>query len=142
MKQVVVTEPGGPDALTLVEAPMPEPGPGEALVAIKFSGVNFIDTYFRTGLYKAERPIAIGSEGSGVVERVGRNVTEVSPGDRVAWAMTRGSYAEAALVPSAQLVRIPEGVGFDLAAAIMLQGMTAHYLTHSTFPLDNRHTCL
>jgi NADPH:quinone reductase len=142
MKRIVVTEPGGPDALTLVEAPTPEPGPGEALVAIKFSGVNFIDTYFRTGLYKSDRPIAIGSEGSGVVERVGRNVTDVSPGDRVAWAMTRGSYAQAALVPAAQLVRIPDGVGFDLAAAIMLQGMTAHYLTHSTFPLDNSHTCL
>jgi NADPH2:quinone reductase len=107
------------------------------------SGVNFIDTYFRTGVYKApEQPIQIGSEGAGVVERVGAEATEVRPGDRVAYAMVRGSYAEYAIVPAASLVRIPDGVESDTAAAIMLQGMTAHYLTHSTFPLDKAHTCL
>ena len=118
------------------------PGPGQALVRLAASGVNFIDIYFRTGLYKADSPIAIGSEGSGTVEAVGEGVTEVAPGDRVAYAMARGSYAEYAVVPAAQLVKIPAHVDFQTAAAAMLQGMTAHYLTHSTFPLKAGDTCL
>ena len=106
------------------------------------SGVNFIDIYFRTGLYKADAPIALGSEGAGTVEAVGEGVTEVAPGDRVAYTMARGSYADYAVVPAASLVKIPAHVDFQTAAAAVLQGMTAHYLTHSTFPLKAGDTCL
>jgi NADPH2:quinone reductase len=98
--------------------------------------VNFIDIYFRIGLYKADIPIALGNEGAGVVEAIGPEVTEVAVGDRVAYAMARGSYAEYQVVPAWQLVKIPEGLDFQQAAAAMLQGMTAHYLTHSTYPLQ------
>src|SRR5436305_4746194 len=119
MKAIQVKIPGGPESLELVEVPVPHPAPGQALVRLAASGVNFIDVYFRTGLYKADAPIALGSEGAGTVEAVGADVTEVSPGDRVAYAMTRGSYAEYALVPSAQLVKIPEHVDFRTAAAAM-----------------------
>jgi NADPH:quinone reductase len=142
VKRIVVKEHGGPEALTSVDDPIPEPGPKDALVAIAVSGVNFIDVYFRTGLYPAERPTAIGSEGAGTVERVGREVTEIKPGDRVVYAMVRGSYAEYAVVPAAQLAPVPDEVTFETAAAVMLQGTTAHYLTRSTFPLDKSHTCL
>ena len=142
MKRIVVHEHGGPETLTLVDGPMPEPGPKEALVANSVSGVNFIDVYYRTGLYPTERPAAIGSEGAGTVERVGSEVTEVRPGDRVVYAMARGSYAEYAVVPAAMLAPIPDDVTFEAAAAVMLQGTTAHYLTRSTFLLDNTHTCL
>jgi NADPH2:quinone reductase len=142
MIRIVVNVPGGPDALAIVDGPIPEPGPTEAVVAISVSGVNFIDVYFRTGLYPSERPVAIGSEGAGTVERVGTEVTEVKPGDRVVYAMVRGSYAEYAVVPAAQLAPLPDDVSFDAAAAVMLQGTTAHYLTRSTFPLDKTHTCL
>src|SRR5436190_17178619 len=112
MKSVQVKETGGPEKMRLVDAPRPEPGPKQALVRIAASGVNFIDVYFRTGLYKADLPITLGSEGAGVVESVGPEVTEVAPGDRVAYAMARGSYAEYALVPSAMLVKLPDGVDF------------------------------
>jgi NADPH2:quinone reductase len=142
MKRIVVETPGGPERMTLVEASKPAPGPTEAVVAVAYSGVNFLDVYFRTGLYKSDSPIAIGSEAAGTVESVGRDVTEVAPGDRVAYAMVRGSYAEYAVVAAAQLVRIPDGVDFRTAAAVMLQGMTAHYLTHSTFPLEPGNSCL
>src|SRR5262245_14518848 len=142
MNRVIVEQPGGPERMTVVEVPTPSPGPKEALVKIAYSGVNFIDVYFRTGLYKADLPIVIGNEAAGVVERVGSEVGEVAPGDRVAYAMVRGSYAEYATVPAAMLVRIPDGVDLDAAAAIMLQGATAHYLTHSTFPLAPGHACL
>jgi NADPH:quinone reductase len=142
MKSIQVTVPGGPESLQLVEIPIPQPGPRQALVRIAASGVNFIDIYFRSGLYKASSPIAIGSEAAGTVEAVGEGVTEVAPGDRVAYAMARGSYAEYAVVPAAQLVKIPAHVDFQTAAAVMLQGMTAHYLTHSTFPLKAGDTCL
>src|SRR5450759_4277854 len=101
MKSIQVNVPGGPENLQLVDIPTPRPGPRQALVRIVASGVNFIDIYFRTGLYKADLPIAIGSEGAGTVEAVGEGVTEVAPGDRVAYAMTRGSYAEYAVVPAA-----------------------------------------
>jgi len=142
MKAILVNFCGGPEQLELLEVPVPTPGPKQALVKIEASGVNFIDIYFRMGLYKANPPIALGMEAAGTVEAVGSGVTEVAPGDRVAYAMARGSYAEYAVVPAWQLVKIPETVDFRIAAAVMLQGMTAHYLTHSTFPLDPSHTAL
>jgi NADPH2:quinone reductase len=135
-------EPGGLETLRMVESATPQPGPKQALVRLAAIGVNFIDVYFRKGLYKAEVPIALGNEGAGTVESVGAEVSEVAPGDRVAWAMTRGSYADYALVPSAQLVKIPGDLDFQSAAAAMLQGMTAHYLTRSTCALKTGDTCL
>ena len=142
MKQIQVSEPGGPDRMVLADVPIPTPGSGQALVRIAASGVNFIDVYFRTGLYKADLPITIGSEASGVIEQVGPGVTDFVPGDRVAYAMTRGSYAEYAIVPATQLVRVPADIDFVTAAGVMLQGMTAHYLTHSTYPLKAGDTCV
>ena len=142
MRVIQVHEPGGPEKLQIDHVPVPKPGPGQALVKIAASGVNFIDVYFRIGLYKADRPIAIGNEGAGTVEAIGPSVTEVAPGDRVAYAMARGSYAEYAVVPAAQVVKIPDHLDFKTAAAAMLQGMTAHYLTHSTYPLKSGETCL
>src|SRR3954468_10336662 len=142
MKAVQVKQPGGPEAMELVEVAMPAPGPQQALVRIAASGVNFIDVYFRRALYKADPPVTLGSEGAGVVEAVGRDVTEVAPGDRVAYAMARGSYAEYHVVPAAMLVKLPDSVDFQTAAAAMLQGMTAHYLTHSTFALKPGDACL
>ena len=142
MKQIQVKELGGPEAMQLVDAPTPQPGPQQALVRIAAAGVNFIDVYFRTGLYKAPSPVTLGNEGAGTVEAVGPDVTDVKPGDRVAYAMARGSYAEFAVVPSGMLVKIPDKVDFNTAAAAMLQGMTAHYLTHSTYPLKSGDTCL
>jgi NADPH2:quinone reductase len=142
MKCIQVKVLGGPENMELVEVPTPTPGPKQALVKIAASGVNFIDVYFRTGLYKADFPIVLGNEAAGTVEAVGAEVTEVAAGDRVAYAMARGSYAEYAVVPGAQLVKIPAHVDFNTAAAAMLQGMTAHYLTHSTYPLKSGDTCL
>src|SRR5271165_4911125 len=135
MKIIQISETGGPDVMKLVDAPIPTPGPGQALVRVAASGVNFIDVYFRIGLYKAELPFTPGNEAAGTVEAVGAGVTDFKAGDRVAYAMQRGSYAEYTVVPAAVLVKLPDGVGFPTAAAAMLQGMTAHYLTHSTFPL-------
>jgi NADPH:quinone reductase len=137
MKQIQATQFGGPEVMKLVDVPKPAPGPDQALVKIAAAGVNFIDVYFRTGLYKADLPLTLGSEAAGVVEAVGPGVANVKPGDRVAYAMARGAYSEYALVPAAQLVTLPDNVDFDTAAAAMLQGMTAHYLTHSTFPLKS-----
>jgi len=142
MKIVLVEEPGGPEQLRLIEMPKPEPGRDQALVKIAAAGVNFIDIYHRTGLYKVDPPITLGMEGAGVVEAVGEGVTEVAPGDRVAYAMARGSYAEYAVVPAWMLVKLPPALDFQSAAAAMLQGMTAHYLTHSTFPLKSGDACL
>jgi NADPH2:quinone reductase len=142
MKAIQVGQPGGPEAMELVEVPVPQPGPKQALVRIAASGVNFIDVYFRIGLYKSDLPIALGMEAAGTVEAIGAEVTEVAPGDRVAYAMPRGSYAEYAVTPAASLVKIPDALDFAAAAAVMLQGMTAHYLTHSTYPLKPGDTCL
>jgi NADPH2:quinone reductase len=142
MKLIQIAETGGPDVMKLVDAPIPEPGPGQALIRIAASGVNFIDVYFRIGLYKAPLPFTPGNEAAGTVEAVGEGVTVVQPGDRVAYAMHRGSYAEYTVVPAAQLVKLPDAVDFDTAAAAMLQGMTAHYLTHSSFPLKKGDACL
>jgi NADPH:quinone reductase len=142
MKAVVVEAFGGPEQLKLVESDTPSPGPADVVIKVVVSGVNFIDVYFRTGLYKMPPPVAIGSEAAGVIEAVGSEVTEFVPGDRVAYAMVRGSYAEFAKVPAAQVVKIPDAVPFEQAAAVLLQGMTAHYLTRSTCPLKAGDTCL
>ena len=142
MKAIQIKETGGPEKMELVDLPQPAPGPGQAVVKIGASGVNFIDVYFRTGLYKVDLPATLGAEGAGTVESVGAGVTDVAAGDRVAYAMARGSYAAYAAVPAAQLVKIPDAVDFETAAAAMLQGMTAHYLTHSTYPLKSGDSCL
>ena len=142
MKIARIHEIGGPEKIRFDDVPIPQPGPEEALVKVAASGVNFIDTYHRTGLYKLDLPAALGTEGAGTVEAVGTAVTDVHPGDRVAWTMVRGSYAEYAVVPTWQLIPLPAHLDFKLAAAAMLQGMTAHYLTHSTFLLKPEHTCL
>jgi len=128
--------------MELVDVPTPAPGPGQALVRLAVSGVNFIDVYHRSGAYKLDRPIMLGSEGAGTVEAVGTDVVDVVAGDRVAYVMVRGSYAEYAVVPADKLVKLPPGIDFQAAAAAMLQGMTAHYLTHSTFPLKSGDACL
>lgn len=142
MKAVVADPTGGPENLKVFELPQPEPGEGEVLVKLEASGVNFIDVYFRTGLYKApENPVRLGNEGAGTVAAVGKGVNR-PVGQRVAYAMARGSYAEYALVPSSMLVELPEDVTFEQGAAVMLQGMTAHYLTHSTFQLKPGSACL
>lgn len=142
MKAIRVNQHGGPEAMTLEDVPVPVPGSKQALVRLAVAGVNFIDVYFRTGLYKAETPTVLGNEGAGVVEAVGPDVTEVAAGDRVAYAMARGSYAEYAVVPAATLVKLPDAITFEQGAAAMLQGMTAHYLTRSTFPLKAGDSCL
>lgn len=142
MKAMRVHEYGGPDVMRLEEVPVPPPGAGEALVKLAASGVNFIDVYQRSGLYGTPLPFTPGSEGAGVVEGIGPGVTEVAVGDRVAYAGALGAYAEYAVVPAARLVSLPAKVDFKTAAAVMLQGMTAHYLTHSTYPLKQGETCL
>lgn len=142
MKAVFVEQFGGPEKLKYADLPKPEPGPGQALVKIAATGVNFIDVYFRIGLYPAAPPVVLGNEGAGTVEAVGPDVTNLAPGDRVAYAMARGSYAEYAVVPAWQLVKLPPSLDFQTAAAAMLQGMTAHYLTHSTYPLKAGDSCL
>jgi NADPH2:quinone reductase len=142
MKAIRVHQHGGPEAMAHEDVPVPVPGPKQALVRLAVAGVNFIDVYFRTGLYKAETPTVLGNEGAGVVEAIGPDVSEVAIGDRVAYAMARGSYAEYAVVPAAALVKLPDGITFDQGAAALLQGMTAHYLTRSTFPLKAGDSCL
>src|SRR6266446_5154535 len=142
MKGIQLRRCGSSEALEVVDIPKPAPGPKQALVKIEASGINFIDIYFRTGLYKSDLPFIPGSEAAGVVEAVGPEVTEVKVGDRVAYAMVRGSYAEYAVVPAWQLIKTPDGLDLKVAAAAMLQGMTAHYLTHSTYPLKQGDTAL
>jgi NADPH2:quinone reductase len=142
MKAIRVHRHGGPEVLRYEEVPVPQPGAGEALVKIEAIGVNFIDIYIREGLYKTALPATLGQEAAGVVEAVGAGVTEVKPGDRVAYAGVTGSYAEYAVVPAGRLVKTPPGVDARSAAAMMLQGMTAHYLAASTFPLQPGHTVL
>lgn len=142
MKAIQVNETGGVEKLQYVDLPVPDPGPGQARVKLRAIGVNFIDTYHRRGWYKVPLPFTPGMEGSGVVDAVGEDVTSVSPGDRVAWAMGMGSYAECALVNANLLVRLPEKTDFLAGAAVMLQGMTAHYLAYSSFPLRSGETAL
>jgi NADPH2:quinone reductase len=135
MKAIRVFETGGPEKLSYEDIPVPAPGPGEALVKIRAIGLNFIDIYFRTGLYKSPLPFTPGQEAAGIVETVGEGVDTVNPGDRVVYAGIMGAYAEYAIVNASRLVKIPDRVSFEISAAVMLQGMTAHYLTYSTFPL-------
>ncbi len=142
MKAVCVHQYGGLEALTYEEVSVPEPGEGEARVKIEAIGVNFIDIYHRIGRYQGSLPITLGQEAAGTVDAVGPSVVEVRPGDRVAYASVQGSYAEYAIVPAGRLVPIPAGVDTKQAAAVMLQGMTAHYLTHSTYPLKDGETAL
>jgi len=142
MKAIRVHQTGGPEALQYEDTAVPQPATGQALVKMHAIGVNFIDVYFRTGLYKAESPFIPGMEGAGVVEQVGPDVTNVKVGDRVAYAMCRGSYAEYAAVPAWQLMPLPAKLTFEQGAAAMLQGMTAHYLARSTFPLKAGDACM
>lgn len=142
MKAIVVHECGGAESLKYEERSVPTPQAGETLVRLSAIGLNFIDVYHRIGLYPLPRPFIPGMEGAGVVEAVGEGVTEVAVGDRVAYAMQIGAYAERATIPAWKLVRIPDGVDEKAAAALMLQGMTAHYLTTSVYPLKAGETAL
>ena len=142
MKAIRVKAQGGPEVLELTELPTPPPGEGQALVRVEAAGVNFIDIYQRSGVYKLPLPFTLGQEGAGVVEAVGKNVSEVKPGDRVAWAGPMGSYASHQAIPAARLVPVPARIDLKSAAAAMLQGMTAHYLVNDTFPLRPGHSCL
>ncbi len=142
MKAIRVHEYGNPEVLRYEETPPPDPGAGEARVKIEAAGVNFIDIYHRTGKYPGQLPITLGTEGAGVVDAVGSGVSDVKPGDRVAYAMQQGAYAEYAVVPASKLVLIPDNVDTRQAAAVMLQGMTAHYLCYSTYPLQPGETAL
>ena len=135
MKVVHIHQPGGPEVLVLEEADIPTPGPKEALVRIESIGVNFIDIYHRTGLYPLDVPFILGREAAGTVESVGGEVSEVKAGERVAYVLFP-SYAEYAIVPSWMLVPLPSSLSFNTAAALLLQGLTAHYLAHSTFPIQ------
>jgi NADPH2:quinone reductase len=121
VKQILVHEPGGPEQMTLADVPAPTPPAGHVLVAIHASGVNFLDVYFRTGLYKSERPIVLGSEAAGTVSAVGDGVTDVQIGDRVAYTMVRGTYAEQHVVPAAKVVAVPDRLPLETAAAVLLQ---------------------
>ncbi|HKW76386.1 MAG TPA: quinone oxidoreductase [Terriglobales bacterium] len=135
MKAIQVQKTGGPEALTLVDIAVPKPKPNEVVVKIAAIGVNFIDIYFREGRYPAQLPFVDGQEASGTVTEVGSEVKSLKPGDRVAYTGVLGSYADYAAVPADRLVKVPDGINDEQAAAAMLQGMTAHYLTHSTYPL-------
>ena len=143
MKAIRGHAPGGPEALRYEDVEVPTPGDGQALVHIAASGLNFIDVQFRAGKYPPpSSPFTVGSEAAGTVAAVGPGVTEVAVGDRVAYTMVVGTYAEYAVVPAARLVPLPSHIDFKTAAAVMLQGTTAHYLTTSTFPMQNGDICL
>ena len=136
MQAIHITKIGGPEALIYAEVDKPSPKPGEALIAVEAIGVNFIDVYFREGRYPSPLPFIPGQEAAGTVAEVGDGVTSVKPGDRVAWCGVSGTYAEFAVAPAARLVTIPDGVTSEQAAAAMLQGMTAHYLSHATYAIQ------
>jgi NADPH:quinone reductase len=147
MHAIQMSEHGGPEVMQWTELPTPVPVKGEVLVRLEAAGVNFIDVYFRTGAYPSEVPAIPGLEGAGVVEAVGPDVTTLRPGDRVAWsdrvgASRGGCYATHVVVPEARAVPVPAEIALPVAAAVMLQGMTAHYLSHTTFPLARGQTCL
>jgi NADPH:quinone reductase len=142
MKAIQVRQPGGPEAMELVDLPLPVPKANEAVVKLAASGVNFIDVYFREGRYKAPLPVVLGQEGAGIVTAVGADVKTVKAGERVAWAGLLGSYAEYAAVLADRLVPVPSGLTDQQAASAMLQGMTAHYLSHDTYPLKRGETAL
>ena len=142
MQAIQIAAFGGSDALALVDLTVPEPAAGQALVKVAHAGVNYIDTYHRTGLYPLDLPLVIGLEGAGIVQSVGAGVADIAPGDRVAWSSVSGSYAEYLLADAAKLVKVPAAVSLRDAAAVMLQGMTAHYLCKSTYPLKAGQWCL
>lgn len=142
MKAIVIEQSGGPEVLAYRDAEAGEPAAGQVRVRVEAAGVNYIDTYQRSGLYPMPLPFTPGVEAAGVVDAVGDGVEGVAAGDRVVYVMTPGSYAELALVPAAHLVTIPEGITTELAGAVFLQGLTAHYLSHSTYPLSSSSTCL
>lgn len=143
MRAVVVNQPGDSSALVVEDRPTPDPGPGELRVDVAAAGVNFIDVYQRVGMYPLPTPFVSGSEGAGVVSAVGSDVTDVRVGDHVAWAMVPGAgYAQQVLVPASRVVPVPDGIDDETAAALMLQGLTAHYLTRSTFPVRSGQTAL
>jgi NADPH:quinone reductase len=142
MQVVRIHQQGGPEVMQVEELPTPEPGEGQVRVQVAAAGVNFIDIYHRSGQYKVPLPFAIGREGAGIVEAVGPGVSDPKPGDQVAWAGVGGSYATHVLAKPEELVPVPSGFDLRQAAAVMLQGMTAHYLTHSTFPLQAGQSCL
>lgn len=136
MRAVVVSRTGGPEVLEVQELPDPRPGPGDLLVDVEAAGVNFIDIYQREGRYPLDLPFPAGLEGAGTVREVGEQVQDVAPGDRVAWAMVGGAgYATRAVVPAARAVPVPDGVSSEAAAAVLLQGMTAHFLCGTTYPV-------
>ncbi len=141
MRAIVISETGGPDVMTWTEVSEPAPGPGQVVVAVAAAGLNYIDTYHRTGLYPLPLPFTPGLEGAGKVTAVGDGV-EVSVGDHVAWSNGLGTYAEQVLLDASQVVPVPEGIEMEIAAAVMLQGLTAHYLAHSTYPLQPGDQCL
>ncbi len=144
MKAIRVERPGGAECLALVDVPLPEPGPGEVRVKQTVAGINFIDVYLRSGLYKRETPFLLGREGAGTIDAVGAGVVGPRPGDRVAYLDTAhlGGYAEYALVPAAEAVPVPDGVDDATACALMLQGVTAHHLVRSTYPVASGETIL
>src|SRR5213596_3407649 len=142
MKAIRVHGPGGPEALRYEDVPQPAPGPGEVLIEVQAAGVNYIDVYQRTGLYKVALPFTLGQEAAGVVTALGSGVTEVKVGDRVAYTHVMGAYAEYAVVPADRVLVLPDGVSTKQGAAAMLQGMTAHYLATSTYPLKAGDACL
>jgi NADPH:quinone reductase len=142
MKAIQVKQVGGPEVMELVDLPIPQPQPREAIVKIKASGVNFIDVYYREGRYKAQLPLVLGQEGAGIVSAIGADVRTVAMGDRVAYTAVMGSYAEFAAVPADRLVKVPDDVTEQEAAAVLLQGMTAHYLAYDSHPLKKGETGL
>lgn len=142
MKAIVVHEAGGPENLLLEQVPDPEPGPDDLLVDVESAGLNFIDTYHRGGLYPMDFPITPGVEGAGTVSAVGAEVSGISPGDRVAWVNVLGTYAGHIVVPAEKAIPIPDEMDIDVVAAVLLQGITAHYLANDTFPLTKGDKCL
>jgi NADPH2:quinone reductase len=142
MQAIRVHEFGGPEVMRLEELPTPEPGPGQVLARVDVAGVNFVDLYQRSGTYKLPLPWPLGREGAGRVEAVGTGVADLKVGDRVAWGTVAGSYATHVLAPADRVAKLPDSVSAQQAAAVMLQGMTAHYLCHTTFPLKPGTTCL
>ena len=142
VRAVIIEELGGPEVMAVSDLDDPGPGPGELLVAVEAAGVNFIDAYHRSGLYPTDLPFTPGLEGAGVVIEVGEGVEGFSPGDRVGWVSVLGSYAERHVIPADQAIPIPEGVKTEQVAAVLLQGITAHYLALDTFPLKEGDRCL
>ena len=142
MRAIQIKHTGGPEVMELVELPTPRPGTGQVLVKVEAAGVNFIDTYLREGRYPAELPFTPGQEAAGTIAALGEGVDGFALGDRVAWNGTRGTYAEYACAPASDLLKIPDGMSFQQAAAVLLQGLTAHYLSHDTHPIRAGETVL